>query len=104
LWKALEAWTDYLTLMAYDHRAQVIERLGRTTMKHSTGPVELGVEFSSKAPQGESLHGQGQEDLMMLLQSLRKKLKAQPHYAGLSVHDWEALKLFEQVEAEGVQP
>ena len=84
--------TDGITAMAYFDNPKIITAVANKVLSKSTKSIEIGVEFSSKAPPKDSLYPVKPTDMLKVLESITNPLKSRSNYTGVSLHDYTALK------------
>jgi hypothetical protein len=91
--RQVEDAVDGATLMAYDARPDWIEARGREALTVWGKPLEIGLEFAPWAAANETLHGRvsGEQGIDELQHRLGQALSSSPRFAGIALHDWEAL-------------
>jgi len=83
--------TEGVTAMVYFNNPKTITKVAEKVLQHRQGPIEIGVEFSGKAPMTDTLYPLRASDLPNTLNTIASQLRGWSNYAGLSLHDYSAL-------------
>ncbi|WP_300673310.1 TolC family protein [Desulfoluna sp.] len=85
--------TDGITVMAYFDAPEKIDRIATAVLEAAEGPVEVGVEFSHRAPATDTLYPLARDRWPQVVEPLAGQFMESPFYRGLSYHDYSALRL-----------
>ncbi len=84
--------TDGITVMAYFNDPGKTINAVKTVLEEAAGPIEVGLEFSSKAPPSDTLYPIDRDEWAQVVETLSGQFLGTPGYMGLSFHDYSALK------------
>lgn len=84
--------TDGITVMAYFNAPETTSRVVAKVFEEAAGPLEVGLEFSGKAPPSDTLYPLDRAGWDRVEQDLSRQWMENPGYRGLSFHDYSALK------------
>lgn len=84
--------TDGITVMAYFNDPDKTINASKTVLDEAGGPIEIGLEFSSKAPASDTLYPMDRDEWAQIVETLSGHFVGTPGYMGLSFHDYSALK------------
>ncbi|WP_236888424.1 TolC family protein [Desulfoluna limicola] len=84
--------TDGITVMAYFNTPDKTINAVKTVLVEAAGPIEVGLEFSSKAPVSDTLYPMDRDEWAQVVETLSGQFLGTSEYMGLSFHDYSALK------------
>lgn len=90
----LEDILDGATLMSYFDSENAIVKWGGMALDAFGKPLEIGIEFSEKAPSGNTVATWSPQKVAALEQTLNEQFGQHAYYAGTALHDYGALVAF----------
>ena len=92
LLRQTERLTDGITAMVYYNHPDKTVAAAEKVFAAGTGPLEIGIEFSGRAPATDTLYPMDKGAWMKTVEALSGKFMEKSQYMGLSLHDYSALK------------
>ncbi len=86
--------TDGITAMVYFNSPEKIIDVSKAILTGRSGPIEIGLEFSGKAPTSDTLYRADEKERAQLLNAISDHFFETSAYAGFSFHDYSAIKTF----------